>query len=152
MRALDGLRTAAEAPLATDPTENAPPEALVHASDPRAQSAWAIAQMLDEFLRADPVRVTDAGVHLDRLITAVEWLGDRLRRLGGARPSRYLTAAAAHVSAFLQTIDLVGTDTLVVRELVDIVDALAGAGWGRHRPVVVGAQQRGIHARALGSP
>ena len=127
MCALEGLRTASEAPLASDPTETAPLEAPAAAPDPCAQSAWTIAQTLDEFLRTNPVHVSDAGVHLDRLVTAVEWLGDRLRRLGGAQPSRYLTAAAAHVSSFLQTIDLIGTDTLVVRELVDIVDACAPA-------------------------
>ncbi|WP_019159043.1 PD-(D/E)XK nuclease family protein [Brevibacterium senegalense] len=134
VRALDDLRTAAEAPLTSDPTETVPLVASATVPDPRAQSAWAIAQTLDEFLRADPVRVTDAGVHLDRLVTAVDWLGDRLRRLGGARPSRYLTAAAAHVSSFLQTIDLVGTDTLVVRELVDIVDACAPAATAAAAP------------------
>lgn len=134
MRALEDLRTDAEAPLATEPTETEPPAVAATTPDPRAQSAWAIAQTLDEFLRTDPVRVTDAGVHLDRLIAAVEWLGDRLRRLGGAQPSRYLTAAAAHVSAFLQTIELVGTDTLVVRELVDIVDACAPAATAAAAP------------------
>src|SRR5699024_3454359 len=72
MRALEDLRTAAEAPLASDPTETAPLETPATAPDPQAQSAWSIAQTLDEFLRTVPVRVTEKGVHLDRLVTAVE--------------------------------------------------------------------------------
>lgn len=108
MRALDDLRTAAE-----------------EAHDPSAQSSWAVAQTLDEFLRTSPPRVSDERIHINRITAAVEWLAQRLRALGGADPSRFIGLATGHIDSFLETVRLIGSDRLLIREVFDIVDACA---------------------------
>lgn len=110
MRALNDLERAAKDP-----------------GDPSATTAWALAQSLDAFLRTAPPHVADEHVTTDRVIVAVEWLAQRLRVLGGADPSRFITLASGHIASFLDTIRIIGSDRLLIRELFDIVDACAPA-------------------------
>lgn len=107
-RALSALRAAAQ----TD-------------DDRQAVSAWSIAQSLDGFLRTDPPTVADNSVDVDSITAAVGWLAQRVRALGGGEPTRFIDIATAHISTFLDTLRLIGSQTLLIRELFDIVEACA---------------------------
>ncbi|SLM99223.1 hypothetical protein FM105_10600 [Brevibacterium yomogidense] len=93
--------------------------------DRRAVSAWSIAQSLDGFLRTDPPTVADNSVDVDSITAAVGWLAQRVRALGGGEPTRFIDIATAHISTFLDTLRLIGSQTLLIRELFDIVEVCA---------------------------
>lgn len=107
-RALSELRTAAQ-------TED----------DRWAAAAWSIAQSLDGFLRTDPPTVAGNSVDVESITAAVGWLAQRVRALGGGEPTRFVDIATAHISTFLDTLRLIGSRTLLIRELIDIVEACA---------------------------
>lgn len=117
LRALDGLRNAAAT-----------------SDDPRDDTSWSVAQTLDSLLRTAPPRVTDDRVAVDDVLTAVDWLAHRLRALGGSAPSRFVDLASAHITAFRDTLRLLGSTHVLLRELMDIVDACGPASTSSAHP------------------